>query len=231
MSASAPCRGVPNDFQALASRSPPVSAALYGEAPESGLARFDVFEFPPFVVGKSRQAAIIGAYDFSKFRRIADIGGGEGGLLSAVLEAAPIANGILFDQPRAVEAARRTLANKAVSDRIDFVAGDFFDAVPKGAELYVLKQILHDWDDEHAEKILATCRRSMLAGSRLLVLEMMIEPNVAFPKRLDLMMMAWTGGRERTQDQFDRIFAKTGFSLIGTRRTTMPICVLEAQPA
>jgi spermidine synthase len=89
-------------------------------------------------------------YDFSKFRRIADVGGGEGGLLSAALEAAPIANGILFDQPRAVEAARRTLANRAVSERIEFVAGDFFEAVPTGAGLYVLKQILHDWDDQHA---------------------------------------------------------------------------------
>jgi hypothetical protein len=93
-----------------------------------------------------------------------------------------------------------------------------------------LKQILHDWDDEHAEKILATCRRSMPANSRLLVLEMMIEPNVAFPRRLDLMMMGWTGGRERTQGQFERLFADTGFSLVATRRTIMPICVLEAQP-
>jgi hypothetical protein len=70
----------------------------------------------------------------------------------------------------------------------------------------------------------------MPANSRLLVLEMMIEPDVAFPKRLDLMMMAWTGGRERTQDQFERLFADTGFRLIGTRRTIMPICVLEAEP-
>ncbi len=181
--------------------------------------------------GAAEDAAILGVFDFAKFRRIADLGAGEGGLLSAALQAAPQANGILFDQPRVVENARRLLANRAVFDRIEFVAGDLFDAAPTGADLYILKQILHDWRDEQAQKILANCRRAMSPGSRLLVLEMIVEPEAAFPKRLDLMMMAWTGGRERTQHEFERLLSNAGFRLICTTRTVMPICVLEAQLA
>jgi hypothetical protein len=179
--------------------------------------------------GAAENAAILGAYDFSNFQCIADLGGGDGGLLSAALEAAPLANGILFDQLRVVETARRSLANSVMLERIEFVAGDLFDAVPAGAELYMLKQILHDWSDEQAETILTICRRAMPKNSRLLVLEMIVEPDVAFPKRLDLMMMAWTGGRERSQLEFGRLLANTGFRLIGTKRTVMPICVLEAE--
>lgn len=181
--------------------------------------------------GAAEDAAIVGVFDFSKFRRIADLGAGEGGLLSVALQAAPQANGILFDQPRVVENARRLLANRAVSDRIEFVAGDLFDAVRIGPELYILKQILHDWSDEQAQKILAICRRAMPSGSRLLVLEMIVEPEAEFPKRLDLMMMAWTGGRESTQAEFEHLFTGAGFRLARTNRTAMPICALEAEPA
>jgi hypothetical protein len=181
--------------------------------------------------GAAEDAAILGAYDFSKFRRIADLGGGEGGLLSAALEAAPLANGTLFDQPRVVETARRLLVNRLVANRIEFVAGDLFDAVPRGADLYMLKQILHDWSDEQAEKILATCKRAMSTNSRLLVLEMIVEPENRFPKRLDLMMLVWSGGRERTQQEYERLLVNAGFRLINTRPTAMPISVLEAELA
>jgi hypothetical protein len=181
--------------------------------------------------GAAEDAAILGVFDFSKFRQIADLGAGEGGLLSAALQAAPQANGILFDQPRVVENARRAFANRAVSDRIEFVAGDLFDAVPTGAELYVLKQILHDWSDDRAQKILAACRSAMSPASRLLVLEMIVEPEATFSKRMDLMMMAWTGGRERTQHEFEQLLSNAGFRLICTNRTITPICVLEAELA
>jgi ubiquinone/menaquinone biosynthesis C-methylase UbiE len=181
--------------------------------------------------GAADDAAILNVFDFSKFRRIADLGAGEGGLLSATLQTVPQANGILFDQPRVVENARRLLADRAVSGRIEFVAGDLFDAVPTSADLYILKQILHDWSDEQAQKILATCRRAMSSGSRLLVLEMLVEPDADFPKRLDLMMMVWTGGRERTQQEFEHLLSNAGFRLICTNRTVMPICVLEAELA
>src|SRR5262249_16359329 len=124
------------------------------------------------------------------------------------------------------------LAERAVSDRIEFVAGDLFDAVPAGADLYILKQILHDWSDEQAQKILATCRCAMSPGSRLLVLEMLVEPDANFPKRLDLMMMMiWRGGRERTQQEFERLLVNGGFRLIRTIRTVLPVCVLEAEIA
>jgi ubiquinone/menaquinone biosynthesis C-methylase UbiE len=169
----------------------------------------------------AEDAAILGVFNFSKYRPIADLGAGEGGLLSAALQAAPQASGILFDQPRVVENARRLLANRAVSDRIEFVAGDLFDTVPTDAELYILKQILHDWSDDKAQQILATCRRAMSAGSRLLVLEMIVEPEAAFPKRLDLMMMAWTGGRERTQQEFERLLSNAGS---GWSLRTEPSC-------
>jgi hypothetical protein len=181
--------------------------------------------------GAAEDGAILGVFDFSKFRRIADLGAGEGGLLSAALQTAPQATGILFDQPRVVENARRLLANRAEADRIEFAAGDLFDAVPAGAELYILKQILRDWSDEQAQKILANCRRAMPLGSRLLVLEMIVEPAAEFPTRLDLMMMAWTGGRERTLAEYERLFSGAGFRLICTNRTVMPICALEAELA
>jgi ubiquinone/menaquinone biosynthesis C-methylase UbiE len=181
--------------------------------------------------GAAEDAAILSVFDFSKFRRVADLGAGEGGLLSAALQAAPQATGILFDQPRVVENARRLLENRPESDRIEFVAGDLFDAVPTGAELYMLKQILHDWSDKQTQKILANCRRAMSPGCRLLVLEMIVEPEATFPKRLDLMMMAWTGGRERTQREYERLLADGGFRLIRMNRTVMPICALEAELA
>jgi hypothetical protein len=181
--------------------------------------------------GAAEDAAILRVFDFSRFRRIADLGAGEGGLLLAALQSAPQANGILFDQPRVVENARKQLANRVGLDRIDFVAGDLFDAVPAGAELYILKQILHDWSDEQAHKILTICRRAMSPGARLLVLEMIIEPETPFPKRLDLMMMAWTGGRERAQQEFEHLLASAGFRLTSANRTEMPIWVLEAELA
>jgi hypothetical protein len=157
--------------------------------------------------------SIIEAYDFSVADTIVDIGGGSGALLSAVLEVAPGSKGILFDQPEvAREAAARFVAN-GLSDRCIAQGGSFFDAVPAGADLYMMKYILHDWSDENVIRILTSCAVAMKTGSKLLVIDSVIpednEPNIG--KLMDVNMLVVTGGRERTAVEFDYLFKETGF--------------------
>ncbi len=182
--------------------------------------------------GVADDNAVVAAYDFSEFSRIVDLGGGAGRLLSTVLKSAPRATGILFDLPHVVEATRKSLTTTGVRNRIKIVAGDFFEAVPAGADLYLLKQVLHDWSDEQVTKLFANCRRGMAAKSRMLILELIVGPeSPPFAKLLDLMMLVWTGGRERTRDEYERLLAGADLKLIRVLPTSTLICVLEAAPA
>lgn len=153
-------------------------------------------------------AAIIDAYDFRRFATIADIAGGYGHLLAAVLNSAPSARGVLFELPGVVAAL-------AVShERLMATAGDFFtDSLPK-ADAYLLMEILHDWPDQDCQKILAAVRRAAAPGAKLLVLEEIFTDRGRDPDghTLDVIMLAVTGGRERTIDELDALFAATGFS-------------------
>lgn len=170
-------------------------------------------------------AALIPAFDFTGYPRIADIGGGRGHVLAAVLAAAPSSTGILFDLPHVVAAA-------AQGARLQVQGGDFFhDALPE-ADAYIVSQVLHDWGDQEAAAILRAVRRAAPAGSHLLVIEQVLPPGPGpHPaKVLDVVMLALTGGRERTRDDYASLFEAAGFRLDRVVPTTGAISVLVGLP-
>jgi orsellinic acid C2-O-methyltransferase len=160
--------------------------------------------------------ALAKAYDFSPHQTIADLGGGQGTLLAVILSIHHSRQGILFDQPHVVTIAHRKLELAGVGARCRLVPGSFFEAVPPGADVYILKSILHDWDDEKCRLILSNCRAAMKSGQPLLVVER-IMPARAMDQpstiMADLQMLAVTGGRERTADEYKKLFAASGFEL------------------
>jgi O-methyltransferase domain/Dimerisation domain len=169
---------------------------------------------------------LLAAYDFGRFATVVDVGGGRGAFLGAVLEANPAMRGILFDQPHVV-------AGAVVGERCEVVGGSFFEAVPDGADAYLLKAVLHDWEDDDALRILARCRAAIPAHGALLVVERDLgAPNEdADAKLSDLNMLVGTGGCERTRDEFAALFAAGGFALQSTTPTAIGLSVFEAHPA
>ena len=176
--------------------------------------------------------AVAQSYDFSGIGVLADVGGGEGGLLASILAANPALRGVLFDLPHVVAAAGALLERAGVADRCEVVGGSFFETVPEGVDAYLLKSIIHDWDDAAAIKILRTCRTPMADTGRLLVVEPVIRPgNEPDPLKLrDLMMLVMVGGRERTVEDFRRLYAEAGFRLTEVVPTA-PYHVIEGVPA
>jgi hypothetical protein len=180
----------------------------------------------------NRHGAVAVAYDFSKARLIADIGGGNGEMLRRILAAFPEVKGLLFDRPDVIAA----VSPEALSaGRITSQSGNFFEAVPVGADVYLLVRVLHDWSDEDAFRILRSCRLSMGLDARLLVIEGILEPDPsrALPSEylIDMQMMAMFGNaRERTGDEFRELLAKAGFDLARVIKTTSPVSILEAAP-
>ena len=170
--------------------------------------------------------AVVNAYDFEAFSVVADIGGGRGHLLQGILDAAPAASGILFDLPHVIEEARN-----AASPRLRLLPGDFFvDALP-AADAYVLMDLLHDWRDDDAAKILAAVRRAAPAGARLLIVETLLPegPGPHFGKTLDVVMLAVTGGRERTRSAYAALLAGAGFRLERVVQTASQYSLVEAR--
>jgi len=147
------------------------------------------------------------AYDFSRFARVVDVGGGTGALLGTLLQRNPRLQGVLFDLARVCDEAEQQWAGSALAERMTFVRGDFRQQVPRGADLYVLKTILHDWSDSDAITILSRCRRAMTDGARLLVIEHVLEPTPRrqFAQRLDLLMLTVLGGKERTFAELEQL--------------------------
>ena len=181
---------------------------------------------------RSADKALIDAYDFGKYAVVADIGGGHGALIAAILNANPPMRGILFDQPHVVVGASDLLYAAGVADRCDIVAGSFFESVPTGADAYVLKAIIHDWQDAEAIAILEHCRNAMPADGRVLLVERLIEgPNEGREaKWLDLQMLVSAGGRERTRRQFEELLAKAALRLVSVTPTAESLSVIEAAP-
>jgi SAM-dependent methyltransferase len=169
-------------------------------------------------------------YDFSRARHIIDVGGADGGLLLAILDANPHVHGTVFDRPQVVEAARQAIEAKNYQARCHAVGGDFFQAVPRGGDLYLLKFILVDWKDAEALRILQNCRAAITPDGKLLVIEMTIpDDNNPSPGQLfDLNMLVMTGGQERTQSEYGALFAKAGFRLNRVVPTGSPFQVMEA---
>ncbi len=174
--------------------------------------------------------AIVMSYAFSGIDRLVGIGGGDGSLLSAILRAHPRMTAILFEGPWAARRARRSIAAAGLGDRCEVVAGDFFASVPAGGDAYLLKHILHDWNDERAQMLLASCHRAMKPGARLLIVEHIIPPgNEPFlGKELDIQMLIATGGRERTKEEYEVLLRRAGFELRRVVPTPFVACVIEA---
>ena len=169
---------------------------------------------------------MLAAYDFSPFATIADIGGGHGNILAAILRGHPAASGILFDQPHVVAAAGPYLVASGVADRCRTVGGDFFtDPLPAGADAYVLSQILHDWDDERCLTILRQLRRAIPDHGKLLVLELMLAPGDAPDpgKWVDLHMLVMASGAERAAAGYERLLRSAGFAVERHRADASPV--------
>jgi len=178
--------------------------------------------------------AVLAAYDFSGISTLVDVAGSHGSVLAAILQTVPQMRGILFDMPSLMSRAQKYLGEQGVADRATFVGGDFFVSLPEGADAYLLKHILHDWDDPRCTTILKNCRRAMRADGRVLAIDAVIEPGnaPALGKILDMEMLVVTeGGLERTEAQFRAIFEAAGLRLARVVPTLSPFCLLEGQPA
>jgi orsellinic acid C2-O-methyltransferase len=179
--------------------------------------------------GTRREApGVIESYDFSQFHTLVDVGGGDGTLLAAILAATPSLEGVLFDIESGLAEANARLVEAGVGDRCRVVAGDFFESVPERADAYIMKSVIHDWDDERCVKILENCRQAMGAGGKVLILEPLLPPTVKPSFALlgvvmsDLNMLVNTGGRERTEDEFASLLRSAGLELTGVSRVPKP---------
>jgi hypothetical protein len=175
--------------------------------------------------------AAIEAYDFSTIGTLVDIAGGHGEVLMSILKACPNMRGILADVGHVIEGAKPRIAAAGLGGRCDAVAIDFFKSVPAGGDAYIMKHIIHDWDDERASLILRNIATAMGAGrGRVILLEMVLrgdaEPDLG--KSLDIEMLTMPGGRERTADEFKALFARSGFEMTKVVPTKSPLSVVEA---
>jgi hypothetical protein len=177
--------------------------------------------------------AIMSLYDFSRFNKVVDVGGGHGGLITSILKTNPEVKAVLFDAPQVIEGARPRIESAGLADRCETVAGDFFQSVPAGGDAYVMKWIIHDWDDERAIRILKNCRSRMPQDGRLILVDCVVpegdEPH--FSKFIDLNMLVMTGGKERTAKEFEELLAAAGFKLLRVIPTELPTSILEGEPA
>ncbi len=155
-------------------------------------------------------------YPFGEIKKLCDVGGGRGTLLSELLLRFPHLQGVLCDAPGVIESAKLLLTERGVADRVELVPGSFFDHVPSGCDAYSLKNVLHDWDDPVCLKILGVVRKAMAPGARLLLMDVLTEPNVGsgFGPLLDVhMLVACSGGRERGVEEFRKLLEASGFTL------------------
>src|SRR5262245_15577546 len=178
--------------------------------------------------------AVLEAYNFSGVDKLVDVAGGTGGLISAILAANPAMRGVLFDLPHVIAEAGPLLDAAGVRDRCETATGDFFKSVPEGGDAYVMKWIIHDWNEEKSAAILKNIHRAMgramSKDGKLLLIETVVpegnHPDLS--KLLDLNMMVMTGGRERTEAEFKSLLATSGFRLTRVIRTESPVCIVEA---
>jgi len=175
---------------------------------------------------------VLAAYPFAETRVLADLAGGHGALLAGILERHEHLQGILLEQPQVLAGAETALAERGLGERCRLQACDFFEAVPPGADTYMMKSILHDWSDEQALRILHNCRRVVPRDGRLLSLDAVLpEDNTRnYGKWLDLHMLVINAGKERTRSEFAALLAQGGFTLHAVHPTNAVIAVVEALP-
>jgi len=191
--------------------------------------------FNAFMAGQTAASveAILAAYSFADVRELVDVGGGRGALIAGVLRAHGKMRGILFDMPQVIVTAQSLLDQAGIADRCRMLGGDFFEAVPAGADLYVLKFILHDWPDDKCVRILRNCRKAMARGGRVLIVEHVVPedggPHIS--KFMDMNMMINTGGRERTRQELEQLLASADLQLRHVAPTAIGLKILECVPA
>jgi O-methyltransferase/methyltransferase family protein len=175
--------------------------------------------------------SVASAYDFSPMRTIVDVGGGHATLIIAILAAHPNLRGVILDLANVVPGAEAKIKAAGVADRCQVIAGDFFESVPSGADCYIMANVLHDWTDERSIDILRNCRRAMPGGAKVLVVERMIFSDrvQSIPTLIsDINMLVITGGMERTDDEYTRLFAEAGLNLTHVLPVAFPYGIFEA---
>ena len=184
-------------------------------------------------IGKKVHAAALEAADLTDVGHLVDVGGGAGGLTAGFLARYPDLRATILDLPHVIPAAHELLTQAGCRDRVTLTAGDFFESVPSGGDVYLLSMILHDWADDDALRLLRTLRKAIPTGGRLLIVDAVLPPGDTphFGKTLDLTMMAMLTGRERTAEEFDMLLAGAGFSLERVTETPSPTSLIEARPA
>ena len=197
-------------------------------------ARSAVFNAAMTALSNAHYAGVVESYNFRSVRKLVDVGGGHGRLLSMILTAYPKMRGVLFELPHAIEGARKTLDAAGLSDRCEVVSGDFFHSVPEGGDTYMLSRVIHDWADDNAAAILKIVRGVLPAKGRLLLFETMIrsEKRLSYPLLSDLNMVMRTGGRERTEAEYRALYKAAGFKMIRAIRTPSPtgMSIIEGKP-
>lgn len=237
----------PRDLIRMLNGEPYLAFAQLDHSVRTGLPAFDeVFGKPRFdwladhpdeaalfqramvTLGRDSNEAIAEAYDFGAFSRVVDVGGGHGQLLSAILARHAHLSGVLFDLPSSIPTIRSGAAGYL--PRTEFIGGNFFESVPHGADIYLMKKVIHDWNDEQAIVILRNCRDAMAPHGKVLIAETIVpdgnEPNPI--KLIDVNMLVVTGGKERTQAEYAALLAAAGLGLERVISTSQPISVLEA---
>jgi hypothetical protein len=191
-----------------------------GEWFDRGLGNFSTAE----------NSAIVSAYDFTPFKSVVDVGGGQGGFLAELLNNCPGMRGTLFDLPRVVQ--KPTYLNAAeLTNRCDIVTGDFFASPPPAADAYILKRILHDWNDVRCVQILRNCREAMRSDARLLVVDAVVPPgNTPHPSKvMDILMMVLLEGRERTEEEFRGLYEQAGLTLTRVVPTPSVLSIVDGE--
>ncbi len=184
-------------------------------------------------ITKLTAIAVAAAYDFGPLRTVVDVGGGNGAMLIGILNANPHLRGIVFDQPHAAERAQKQIAGSALAERCEAVGGDFFKEVPSGADAYILKHVIHDWNDDRAVTILKSCYRAMSENGKLLIVEGVYPPriNQSLASRgaaaNDVNMLVNTGGRQRSETEFRALYDAAGFKLLRIVPTQARVSVIE----
>lgn len=191
-------------------------------------------EFNNAMTSLSRQnsMAVAQAYDFSGFDKIVDVGGGYGFMLAAILKSNPSLRGVLYELPSVLEGASGVAEEGGVTDRFETAGGSFFENAPEGADAYIMKSIIHDWNDDACVTILRNCRTAMKPSGKVLVVDMVIPPgNAPHPgKMIDIEMLTMTqGGYERTADEFRALFEMAGLKLTRIVPTRSPMSIVEGE--
>ncbi|MDY6897392.1 MAG: methyltransferase [Cyanobacteriota bacterium] len=182
---------------------------------------------------KNIHTAVVEAYDFNNINCVVDIAGGQGMLITSILKANPHLTGILFDRPNVVAQSKNLLEKSQVSDRCKVVGGDFFVSIPSGSDAYIMSHIIHDWGDEDCIRMLKNIREVILSNGRLLVVDMVIPDGdtAHLSKWMDIdVMIMYSDGRERTEEEFRNLFQAAGFKLTQILPTTTPVSLIEGIP-